>query len=104
MCDANAYLVREGAEEVLLESVDLVELDGDEAKLINIFGERKILRARLSCSTTARGSFSSSLSSRSSPARRPMPLVPRRGSLSTCPSASCTMANCPNERSFFCDR
>jgi predicted RNA-binding protein len=47
MCDANAYLLREGAEEVLLESVDLVELDGDEVTLTNIFGERKILRARL---------------------------------------------------------
>lgn len=47
MCDANAYLLREGAEEMLLESVDLVETDGDEVTLINIFGERKILRARL---------------------------------------------------------
>ncbi len=47
MCDANAYLVKDGAEEVLLQSVDLVEMDGDEAKLVNIFGERKIVRARL---------------------------------------------------------
>jgi predicted RNA-binding protein len=47
MCDANAYLVKDGAEEVLLQSVDLVEMDGDEAKLTNIFGERKIVRARL---------------------------------------------------------
>ena len=47
MCDANAYLVREGVEEVLLESVDLVELDGDEARLTSIFGEQKVLRARL---------------------------------------------------------
>jgi predicted RNA-binding protein len=46
VCDANAYLVRDGAEETLLESVDLVEMDGDEAKLINIFGERKVVRAR----------------------------------------------------------
>jgi predicted RNA-binding protein len=47
MCDANAYLLREGAEEMLLESVDLVETDGDEVTLVNIFGERKIVRARL---------------------------------------------------------
>jgi len=47
MCDANAYLLREGAEEMLLESVDLVETDGDQVTLINIFGERKIVRARL---------------------------------------------------------
>ena len=47
MCDANAYLVRDGVEEMLLESVDLVELDGGEATLNSIFGERKTLRARL---------------------------------------------------------
>jgi len=55
MCDANAYLVRDGAEEVLLESVDLVEFDGDEAKLVNIFGERKILRARLKLFDNSQG-------------------------------------------------
>ncbi len=55
MCDANAYLVREGVEEVLLESVDLVELDGDEAKLTSIFGERKVLRARLRQFDNSRG-------------------------------------------------
>jgi predicted RNA-binding protein len=47
MCDANAVLVKDGAEEVLLESVDLVEFEGDEAILVNIFGERKVVRARL---------------------------------------------------------
>jgi predicted RNA-binding protein len=55
MCDANAYLVREGVEEVLLESVDLVELDGDEAKLTSIFGEQKVLRARLRQFDNSRG-------------------------------------------------
>lgn len=55
MCDANAYLVKEGVEEVLLESVDLVELDGDEAKLTSIFGEQKVLRARLRQFDNSRG-------------------------------------------------
>jgi predicted RNA-binding protein len=55
MCDANAYLERDGAEELLLESVDLVEQDGDEAKLINIFGERKTVRARLKLFDNSRG-------------------------------------------------
>ena len=55
MCDANAYLVRDGAEEVLLESVDLVEFDGDEAKLVNIFGERKVVRARLKLFDNSQG-------------------------------------------------
>ena len=47
MCEAHAYVISEGKEEKVLESVDLVELDGDEVKLINIFGEQKSLRARL---------------------------------------------------------
>ncbi len=55
MCDANAYLVKEGVEEVLLESVDLVELDGDEARLTSIFGEQKVLRARLRQFDNSRG-------------------------------------------------
>jgi predicted RNA-binding protein len=55
VCDANAYLVRDGAEETLLESVDLVEMDGDEAKLINIFGERKSVRARLKLFDNSQG-------------------------------------------------
>ena len=55
MCDANAYLEKDGAEELLLESVDLVEQDGDEATLINIFGERKIVRARLKLFDNSQG-------------------------------------------------
>lgn len=47
MCDANAYLLKGGEEEDLLESVERVEIDGDEARLTNIFGERKVVRARL---------------------------------------------------------
>lgn len=48
MCDANAYLIGDdGTEEVVLESVDLVELDGDQAILTNIFGEQRVLKARL---------------------------------------------------------
>jgi len=55
MCDANAYLVRDGVEEVILESVDLVELEGDEATLTSIFGERKILKARLKLFDNSQG-------------------------------------------------
>jgi len=55
MCDANAYLAKDGAEELLLESVDLVEQDGEEATLINIFGERKIVRARLKLFDNSQG-------------------------------------------------
>ena len=47
MCEANAYILVNGKEEKILESVDLVELEGDEVKLISIFGEQKSLKARL---------------------------------------------------------
>jgi predicted RNA-binding protein len=48
MCEANAFLLREGKEELLLEGVDLVQPEGDgRFRLVNIFGEQKIIQGRL---------------------------------------------------------
>jgi len=47
MCEAHAYLLKEEGEEKLLESVDLLEVEGDEIRMVNIFGEQKILKARI---------------------------------------------------------
>jgi predicted RNA-binding protein len=47
MCEAHAYILRNGKEIKLLENVDQVEVEGDEIKMINIFGEQKILKARI---------------------------------------------------------
>jgi predicted RNA-binding protein len=47
MCEAHAYLLEDGVENRVLESVDLVELEEDAVKLTNIFGEQKFLKARL---------------------------------------------------------
>lgn len=47
MCEAHAYILKNNQEEKLLENVDLVEVDGDEIRMINIFGEQKILKARI---------------------------------------------------------
>ena len=47
MCEAHAFMLRDGQEEKVLESVDLVELDGDEVKLTSIFGEQKLFRGKL---------------------------------------------------------
>jgi predicted RNA-binding protein len=47
MCEAHAFILRNGREEKVLEDVDLVKIEGDEVKLLNIFGEQKILKARL---------------------------------------------------------
>jgi predicted RNA-binding protein len=47
MCEAAAYLLKDGEEELLLESVDLLESEGSQIKMINIFGEQKELKAKI---------------------------------------------------------
>ena len=47
MCEAHAFVLRDGKEEMVLENVDLVDLEGDEVRLVSIFGEQKILKAKL---------------------------------------------------------
>ena len=55
MCDMAAFIVRNGAEEKVLESVELIRAEGDELELTNIFGDRKTLRARLKCFDSSEG-------------------------------------------------
>ncbi len=47
MCEAHAFLLKRDKEEKILESVDILEVEGDEIRMINIFGEQKILKARI---------------------------------------------------------
>lgn len=47
MCEAHAFILEDGEEKKILDNVDLVELEGDRAKLVNIFGEQKIVKAKL---------------------------------------------------------
>jgi predicted RNA-binding protein len=48
MCEANAYLFKDGKEELLLEAVDTLEYDEDgKMRIANIFGEQKVLDAKL---------------------------------------------------------
>ena len=51
MCEMTAFVVRRDSDtqgnEKLLDSVDRVELDGDELTLTNIFGEQETLKGRL---------------------------------------------------------
>lgn len=48
MCEANAYLIRNGKEELILESVDVVEPQEDGGfRLMDIFGSQKTIRGRL---------------------------------------------------------
>jgi predicted RNA-binding protein len=47
MCEAAAYVLKDGREELVLADVDVIEPDGDHLRLVNIFGEQKILKARI---------------------------------------------------------
>jgi predicted RNA-binding protein len=48
MCESNAYLIKEGEEELLMESVDVIEPEGtDTFRLVDIFGDQKIIKARI---------------------------------------------------------
>ena len=47
MCEAHAFILKEDGEEMLLENIDLLEVEGDQIRMINIFGEQKILKARI---------------------------------------------------------
>ncbi len=47
MCEANAYLLREGKEELILESVDKVESDGGQIRIESIFGEQKVVKGKI---------------------------------------------------------
>ena len=47
MCEAHAFILQDEREVKLLESVDELEVEGDEIRLISIFGEQKILKARV---------------------------------------------------------
>ena len=47
MCEAHAYLLKDGKEEKLLENVDELEVEGDNVRMINIFGEQKIVKAKV---------------------------------------------------------
>jgi len=43
MCELNAILVRGDEQEVVMESVTRMIVDGDSIELVGIFGDRKIV-------------------------------------------------------------
>ena len=47
MCEANAYLIEDKETKLIMEAVDTVEPEGDNIKLISIFGDQKIIKARI---------------------------------------------------------
>jgi predicted RNA-binding protein len=47
MCESTAYILKDGKEELLLESVDVLENIDGHVKLISMFGEEEVVRARV---------------------------------------------------------
>ena len=47
MCESAAYVVKDDKEELLLESIDVLENDDGHVELTNMFGERKTVTARV---------------------------------------------------------
>ncbi len=47
MCEAHAFVLVGDKEELLLENVDEVDVTGDEVRLVNIFGEQRIVKGMI---------------------------------------------------------
>lgn len=47
MCEAHAFVLQDGREVKLLESVDELEVNGEEIRLVSIFGEQKIIQGKI---------------------------------------------------------
>ena len=47
MCESNAYLIKNGEEQLVMESVDFVQPQGSKILLRSIFGEQTLVEARL---------------------------------------------------------
>jgi len=48
MCEANAYFYKDGQEELILKSVDIVEPEDEGVyRLVSIFGEQKVVKGKI---------------------------------------------------------
>ena len=47
MCEASAYLVRDGKEELILENVEELFRDGNTIRIVNLFGDQRLLEATI---------------------------------------------------------
>jgi predicted RNA-binding protein len=47
MCEANAYVYKEGGEELYLENVDIMRPEDGKIFLKNLFGEQKVFEGRI---------------------------------------------------------
>ncbi len=47
MCEANAYIIKDGKELIYLEAVDILRPEGNTIYLRNIFGEQKVFKGKI---------------------------------------------------------
>ena len=47
MCEANAYVYRDGKEVLYLENVDIMRPEGQKIFLRNLFGEQKVFEGEI---------------------------------------------------------
>jgi predicted RNA-binding protein len=47
MCEANVYLLEGNDQKLVMEAVDTIDPQEDGIRLVNIFGEQKVLRAQI---------------------------------------------------------
>ena len=47
MCETTAYVLSDGKEEMIMESMDRLLVEGDEIVVSNIFGEKRIVQGRI---------------------------------------------------------
>jgi len=47
MCESSAYLIQNGKEELILENVEELYTEGNTVKILNLFGDQKIIDAEI---------------------------------------------------------
>jgi predicted RNA-binding protein len=47
MCEANAYIYKDGSEELYLENVDVIKPEDGKIFLKNLFGEQKVFEGEI---------------------------------------------------------
>ena len=47
MCESNVYMLKDGVPELVLENVDSLEERGEDVRLVDLFGEEVVVRARV---------------------------------------------------------
>lgn len=47
MCDVNAYIIKDGKEELYLENVNVAKSDQGKVLLRNLFGEQKVFEGTI---------------------------------------------------------